>query len=773
MSNRPSTSALVALGLVTATALALQVVLTRIFSSVLAYHFSFLAISLSLLGTGAGALVVYIWPRRFDGDPTAVLGRWSVWFALSLLLLPLILVRLDLIMTGSLTTSFVINLAVACAVSAIPPFASGVVVAVAISKFSSAIGVVYAADLIGAGLGALAAVPLLWLGPAPNLVVLLGIFSAAAAYLFDTDATLRRRATAIGIACVLLLTGAAFTRVIYLEPGHSKRQGEPVGEHWTPLTRAFGYDSVKKTAAKGTTFALLLYDRAYAPVPRVEGDNLPNWKDLRTGPQSIGYELTGPGHALVIGGGGGRDIYTALSQGQTVDVIELNEGIRRVVDEDLGHVSGAPYSRKGVSTVIGDGRSALAARDTKYDQIHIGFTDTLSANAAQGFALAENNLYTIEAFQDYFDHLKPRGILNVSRLYQLVGDEALRVAVLAQAALEVRGLEDPRSHMLVIRGTDFLGPPTGTVLLRMDPFSPAEVAFIERMAKERGDGVVYGPRGPYEAEWKDLAEAPSIEAFCNSYHLDVCPPTDDKPFFFNMERLSAVGLGSGYYGSQASPFSMLLLTLGILIVLSAIAFVTPLWMAPDKSPPPLGALSYFLFIGLGFLLVEITLIQRLVLFLGFPTYALSVVLFSLLIFSGLGSWMTTFFEPRRGMQLALAAAIGLILVSAYALQPVLRSLIWLPLAGRVVVAVLLVAPIATSLGMAMPLGLSRLEALHPKALPYAWGINGIASVLASVLGVVVAMLYGFTVAGLVAALCYGAALVHAFVGDWPETATAK
>ncbi len=768
MSNRPSAGALVALGLVTATALALQVVLTRVFSSVLAYHFSFLAISLSLLGTGAGALVVYIWPSYFDDAPEVVLGRWSARFAASLALLPLILVRLDFTMTAQLSAEFVANFALACAVAAIPPFASGVVVAVAIARYTAAIGVVYAADLFGAGIGAFLAVPLLWLGPAPNLLVLLGLVSAVAAVLFSAESKVRRSAALAGGFGIILLGLSTVTGVLYLDPGHNLNQGEVVGEHWTPLTRAFGYTGHKKNR-----FALLLYDRAYAPVPMVEGDDHPGWKELRTGPQSIGYELTGPGRALVIGGGGGRDIYTALSEGQEVEVIELNEGIRRVVDEDLGYLSGAPYSRPGVSTVIADGRSALAARNTKYDQIHIGFTDTLSANAAQGFALAENNLYTVEAFVEYLEHLKPRGILNVSRLYRLVGDEALRVTVLTQAGLEAYGIEDPQRHMVVIRGKDILGPPTGTVLARLEPFTDEELARIGKLAEERGDGVVYGPGGPYEEEWKQLAEAGSIEEFCNAYHLNVCPPTDDKPFFFNMERLLSFGFsGMGYWGGEASPFSMLLLTLAILTVLSVIAFVVPLWVAPDKAPPPLGALTYFWCIGLGFLLVEITLIQRLVLFLGFPTYALSVVLFSLLVFSGVGSWLTSKLDLERGMLGALAAATILVLVTTFALPPILRSLIGLPLAGRVVIAVLLVAPVATSLGMAMPLGLRRMEILYPRAIAYAWGVNGVASVLASVLGVVVAILFGFTIAGLFATACYAVALLATYFSKSRPAASA-
>ncbi len=764
MSNQPRPGALLALALVTAAALALQILLTRIFSSVLAYHFSFLAISLSLLGTGAGALAVYIWPHWFAKESNRELGKWSAWFALSLALLPLLLVQLDLAMAGKMDSGFIFRFAVACALASIPPFLSGVVVALAITRFSSSIGIVYAADLIGAGIGALLAVPVLWLGPAPNLVVGLALVAAAAAILYSQDGVVRRFAGAAAVTSIALLILGSTTSILYLDPGHSGRQGEPVGEHWTPLTRSFGYAS-----ERSKDFAFLLYDRAYAPVPIVRGDQLPTWEILRTGPQSIGYELTGPGHALIIGGGGGRDIYTALSLGQTVDVIELNEGIRMVVDGDLGHLSGRPYSRANVSTVIGDGRSALASRDTLYDQIHLGFTDTLSANAAQGFALAENNLYTVEAFQEYLDHLKPKGILNVSRLYELVGTEALRVAVLAQASLEARGIDNPRDHMVVIKGRDFLGPPSGTVLLRLEPYTAEELALIERLAKARGQGVVYGPRGGTEDEWKEL-EAKGVEVFCNSFELNVCPPTDDKPFFFNMSRLRSFWSpreNSTIYG--ANPFKMLMLTAFILAVLSLIAFVAPLWMAPGASRPPIASLGYFWFIGLGFLLVEITLIQRLVLFLGYPTYALSVVLFTLLIFSGVGSAMTTSLDARSAMRAALGTVVLLIVASAFFLQPLLRQLIWLPLAGRVVVSILLVAPIATCLGMAMPLGLRRMEALHPLALPYAWGVNGIASVLASVLGVVVAMIFGFTVAGLLAAACYVGAWADATWGRWPSS----
>ncbi len=245
-------------------------------------------------------------------------------------------------------------------------------------------------------------VPLLYF-PAPDLLVALGVVACLAAGLFAwPDVRARVRSGAFALVGVLVLVAAGASSLLYLPMGPADRN-DLAADSWHPLSRVQGQ------ALPDNPISVLLYDRVFAPVPKVTGNDLPDWQDLLLGPASIGYELTGPGHALVVGGGGGRDIYNALTSDQTVDVIELNSAIRDVVDNSLGDVSGSPYSREGVSTSIGDGRAILAARETRYDQIHIGFTDTLSANAAQGFALTENNLYTLEAFEEYLDHLTPRG----------------------------------------------------------------------------------------------------------------------------------------------------------------------------------------------------------------------------------------------------------------------------------------------------------------------------------------------------------------------------
>ena len=763
----PPLRVLVGVALVAACTLALQVLLTRLFSAAIFYHFSFLAVSLALVGTGAGAIVLYVRPAWFDRQPLErVLARTCLLLAASLVVFPTLFVRLDLTYRASaVDPRFAINLGLACLLAMVPSLLAGTVIALTIRGYTTSVGRVYAFDLVGAGLGALAIVPLMWVLDAPTLIVGLGGVAAIAFALFAGPQ--RRQLKIIVVLVPLAATVLSATSSLnYLPP----RLGEPPGsaklaDRWMPLSRVLGYS--------GRPYALLFYDRVFAPVPLYSGKGpVPDWRVTSTGPQSIGYELTGPGRALVIGGGGGRDIFTALSSGQRrVDVIELNSTIRDVVDKKLP--AGSPYSLPRVHSTIGDGRSVLAATDTRYDQIHIGFTDTLSADSAQGFALTENNLYTLEAFDEYFDHLKPDGVLNVSRLYHLVGDEALRATILTLEALKRQGVHDPSRNVVVVLGREVqpFNSLFGTVLARKRPFTDAELRQIRTLAAARGEGIAFAPRGPYYKEWGDLARAKSIESFCSSYPLDVCAPTDDKPFFFYMKRLSDIGSsGSKQYLSSVDPVALLTLTLAILAVLSGLALVVPLYMVRDGQRPPLSQLLFFIAIGMGYLMLEIALIQRFVLFLGFPTYALSVVLFAVLIFTGIGSHLSSrWTRPRRALSVDLVVVAALIFISAFVLPPMLRGMIGLSFVARVLATIALLAPFGLTLGMAMPIGLRRLSGLHPSGVPWAWGVNGVASVLASVLAVFIAINFGFTVTTVLAGVWYLGALAHVRLGRWPAS----
>jgi hypothetical protein len=760
----------IAVGLVAGCTLALQVVLTRLFSAVLFYHFAFLAISLALLGAGAGAILVYLRPGWFARPATEpLMARWCAAFAVLLVLVPLVVVRLDFpYLTGGVTFEFAFKLALASLVATLPFLAAGVAIALAITRYVAGAGRVYAFDLGGAGLGALLVVPALWLLDAPTLAAALGVLAGVAALLVAPARSRERAAGAAAglLAAVVCLVAGASSLLYFDPPARALFGAEVVSDEWTPISRVVGYSSPAVT-----------YDQDFAPVPDVRGRGLPDWRPLGTGPQSIGYALVRRGgRSVVIGGGGGRDIYNALSAGQRrVDVIELNRAIRETVDGDLGRWSGSPYSLPGVSYAIGEGRSKLSERDTRYDQVHIGFTTTLAASSGNAYALSESNLYTVEAFDEYLDHLAPGGVLNVSRPYRLTGEEALRATVLALEALRRRGVDEPERHVAVVLGhapEDLYG----TVLVRLTPFQPREVELIRRLGAERDNapdqrlGVVYAPGGPYEREWRGLAAAGDPRDFCRDYRVDVCAPTDDRPFFFNSTRLGDVVGGSGASSTPLgrTPFVVLLLVLAVLAVLAGGAIVLPLATVSRERRPPVASMAFFAAIGLGFLLLEVALVQRFVLFLGFPTYALSVVLFALLVFTGAGAALSARMpHPRRALVGALALAAGLIAASAVGLAPLLRALIDLPFAARVAVAVTLLAPLGLSLGAAMPIGLRRLAGLHPGGVPWAWGVNGVMSVLGSVLAVAVALAWGFTATTLVGLGCYLVALAHAARGAWP------
>jgi hypothetical protein len=604
-------------------------------------------------------------------------------------------------------------------------------------------------------------------------MVALGVLAGVAAVLFAGTAVLSRNVAASVTAggCAVVALSATTGMNSLMSPYYPNVR--PAAVQWSPLNRVLGY-----SPASADAFGALFYDRIYAPVPQYQpGQPYPGWPQLFTSSQSIGLTVPPNGRALVIGGGGGRDIFDALSSGvRRVDVIELNSAIRDVVDGTLGHYSGSPYSLPRVHTVIGDGRAILSSQRTKYDKIDIGFTDAWGASAADALALSENNLYTVEAFEEYYDHLAPGGMLDVTRSYHFIGDEALRVTVLTLDALKHRGITHPENNVVVILGHDQSAQTLpGTVLSQLRPFSPAQLAEIRTLASQRGDSVAFAPGGPYQGEWVGLHQAASPQAFCTTYRLDVCAPTDDKPFFFNMKRLADIATPTPKgYAYTIEPVLLLGVTVAILLLLTLVAFGLPLWLTRRQERPPVSSLVYFAAIGLGFLTLEIALIQRFVLFLGFPTYALSIVLFSLLVFTGLGALLSSRWRrPRRGLQVALAATCVLIGLSAYLLQPLLRDLITLPFSARVAVTIAMLAPLGVLLGTAMPVGLRRLNELHPSGVAWAWGINGITSVLGSALAAFVAINWGFAIATLVALGCYLVALADAALRTWPTQGHAR
>ena len=319
MPQRPPVRVLLAVGLVAGSTLAFQVLLTRIFSAVLFYHFGFLAISLALLGIGAGAILIYVRPEPFERRGLEVgLARFTVAYGVLLLVAVALILRLDYTYEG-ITAGFVLNLGAACVLAALPFLAAGIAIGLAVKGYVSSIGRVYAFDLAGAGIGALAIVPAMWLLDAPRLVAVLALVAALAAALFaGRRAAEAGAAAAVALAACALLALSVWTQVLDVTFGDSDRAQ---AQRWTPLSRVLGFlPSVLGGRPDGPPGSgnngVVIYDKVIGEiVPFEPGRAIPGWRRLQLGPQSIGYELTGPGDALIIGGGGGRDILNAPQLG--------------------------------------------------------------------------------------------------------------------------------------------------------------------------------------------------------------------------------------------------------------------------------------------------------------------------------------------------------------------------------------------------------------------------------------------------------------------------
>jgi hypothetical protein len=426
--------------------------------------------------------------------------------------------------------------------------------------------------------------------------------------------------------------------------------------------------------------------------------------------------------------------------------------------------SGGLYRRPGVRVFVEDGRSFARRSREKYKLIQATLVDTWAATAAGAFALSENLLYTTEAFEDYLRRLDDDGVIAFSRWGFSPPRESLRIVSLAIAALQRQGAAEPWRHVVVAQDG---GPGTqmtlmDTVLISRSPFSAADLARISELAAGQ-TRVLYRPGdSPESSEFARLLLAPDRESFYRHYPIDVRPVSDDRPFFFYNAQLrdAAAYLRLARARDIDVKINEALPLLARLVAISLAAVAVILLLPPlvlrlrGGGRPGLFPL-YFAAIGLGFILIEVALIQKLILFLGHPTYALTVVVFTLLVSSGLGSaWSeraAAAGDRRRAAILVATAALAVVIAALAA--PVRDACILWPLPARAMAAAALVAPLGFLMGVAFPRGLKRLEAAAPGWVRWAWALNAAASVLGSVLAIALALTVGLT-----ATLHTGAAL---------------
>jgi SAM-dependent methyltransferase len=773
----PPRSAYAALFLLSAGALLFQVTFVRIFSAAIWYHFAFLVVSVSLFGIGASGVALALWGggagrsdetggAAHETEPSEVAAREAGMLGLAPLLFAITAIGAYLGVRATPFSPFRILQDPAQAgwfllldlLLAVPFFFFGLTVALVLRAWPHRAGRLYAFDLVGAAAGVLLlffALPALG---ARGAIALSAVFGALAAVLLAGPGRMRMVSAVAGLAMLPLVVWPGLLPDVRLDASKpvTSEAAQPGAKlaftRWSPLARI---DVVEKPGAPPMIF---LDAGAATPVTA--------WRDAGVAigdVSSLAPALRRGGRVAVIGSGGGVDVQNALVLGAShVTAIEINPVILELVTGRYREAAGNVFTDPRVEVVRDEGRNFIARRDARYDVIQSTLIDTWAASASGAYSLSENYLYTVEAIGSFLDHLTPEGLLSITRWYY----EAPRLASLVREALVRRGVEHPERHVMVIEQRL-----RSTMVVKREPFTAEESAVLAEFAGLAPDRLVqHDPSAPSDSNFFGaFLGARDPRSFYRATDFALHPVSDDSPFFFQMTRWSRLSpdvlagfTGRGVLEPLALPVAQIVLiaALAIALLLSAVLLATPLLARAVPREGRWRWLAYFAALGVAYIVVEVVLMQRLALLLGHPTYSVTLTLFAILLFSGLGAtWVDRLEAPAaslaRPLLLALMAAL---LFTAFALPRLVP--LWLPLGlpVRVALALAVIAPAAFVMGMPFPLAIRALGRGHPGHIAWGWAANGCGSVVGSVLAVLGAMLTGFTAVLVGAALVYAGAL---------------
>ena len=765
---------------ITLATLMYEILLTRIFSVTMWYHFAFMAVSVALFGMTVGAIAVYLLPGFFTAERTKQhIAAGSLLFSVSIVLSFIAHLRIPFAPSASLAG--LAALACMYVVIAIPFVFSGLCVCLALTRFPRQVSRLYAADLAGAAAGCIALICTLKLTDGPTAVFVVALLASLGAVAFAAEAG-ARNLVRTGVLCVAFFACFAAVHTVLvarqapllrISRAKGRLEGIPLYERWNSFSRVQVYGNPDRfTEPRGwglstesprghrvRQLSMNIDASALTYLTHFDG----NYADL----EHLKYDVTNMAHyvrrdakVLVVGTGGGRDILSALVFRQkSVCGIEINreviDAVNRVFGDFTGHLDRDPR----ITFVNDEARSWITRSRDKFDIIQISLIDTWAATAAGAFVLSENSLYTIEAWRIFLDHLAPNGVLTVSRW--CIGNspaEIYRLTLLACASLEQRGIRDPRNHIIIVRhqprpsaGNEPEG--IATLLVSKEPFTDHDANTIAEVAAGMQFTVMLAPRTASDSTLEAIASGANLTTFAAKFPVNISAPTDDSPFFFHMLRLRDL-LHRGPWQGQAGPNVNAVFVLGallvIVVVLTVVCILGPLILATTKGSRTGGLplFAFFACIGLGFMMVEISQMQRLIVFLGHPTYGLSVVLFVLLLSGGLGSYSTGRTERAAGTGpiVRLLLLIGALIAFGLATPCAVRTFEGAVTPVRIAVAIAILFPLGFLMGMAFPLGMKVASARSASMTPWLWGTNGAASVCASVLAVAVALSAGISAA---------------------------
>ena len=795
-----------AIAVISAASIGYEILLMRLFSIVQWHHFAYMIISLALLGYGASgtflaltqhrllprfALVFmssavlfgvtavgsFILAQRVPFNPLEVIWDYRQWFYLLLLYLCL----------------------------TIPFFFAATCIALSFARFKQQIGHIYRSDLLGAGGGALGIVLALFVLPPSGCLKLLGALGVFAAVLASLDRRLScpRWLPLVLLVCTLMLPMTWPNAWIALRlsdykgltqalrvPGTDvlSERSSPLGflsvvqSPTIPFRHAPGL-SLNSHTEPPPQLGLFTDGDSLSVITRYDGRREPlAYLDFMT--SALPYHLRQRPRVLILGAGGGADVLQArYHRASAIDAVELNPQVVDLVQREHADFAGQVYSSTGVRVQVAEARGFVTASRDLYDVIQVALLDSFGASTAGVHALNESYLYTVEALQAYLNRLRPGGLLAITRWLKLPPRDSLKLFATAIVALEQSGATHPDRQLAMIRGWQ-----TATLVVKRGELTTEEIATLRSFCDQRAFDIAYYPgmpaamanrynvlNQPYLFEGAMALLGDDRDDFLQRYKYDVAPATDNRPYFFHFFKwrvLPEILALRGQGGLPLLEWGYLLLIAALLqaILVSFALIILPLRKL-QSSPASGWSRSrigfYFAALGLAFLFIEIAFIQRFILFLSHPLYAISVVLCAFLVFAGLGSGYAARLtqraekvpQRRQGVQIVLAVT-GIATMSIlylFLLEPLFQWCLWLPVVVKIVLTLALIAPLSFCMGMPFPLGLAGVARQMPDMIPWVWGINGCTSVLSAILATILAIHYGFTVVIGLALVLYGLA----------------
>ncbi len=793
--------------------LILQISITRVMSVTVGYHSAFIVIAVVMLGLAASAVRAFVHMNR-DNPVTATAAIGGAYrAALLTALVTMVYVHVVARDWGPLNHNG-IRMTVAAMLFYLPFDQCGYAIAILLRHYAKNISRLYWFDLAGAAAGCLLAIPLLNATSALNVLLGCALLAGVAGLLLSREYRRWKWLTfggglsfvLAGLLLVALLVVPELTRIPFAK---GLDQRNVLWQSWNSLARVSVLPAVPGLEQGLTAYQSALDDASFDPdsaqrllqagwgMSRVYRGHVPPilWLQLDTdaGTQIVkqspteeleflGWDVTAAGYWLtpqpdrvfVVGGGGGRDVLVAqVFQAGQIDVAELNPDVIDAVEEVFASFSGRPYSAPNVTLKIGDARRHLTNRDDQYDLIQMSMIDTWAASMSGTLVLSENALYTMEAFDLYLESLKPNGVLSISRWYDARQfGETARVISLMGTALRNAGIQQPENHIAVLLNKGYFGGTIATCLLSKSPLTSTQIRSLADVAARMQFTLVW----PADVQPDVGFDVPRVARgeLEGLAHFDLSPPTDDRPFFFNLKRplagwIKAIQTGDMQYGSESI---LILLAMFLAMALASRLFVfRPLQNyhrqqqaqhADSNHRTTDGRIrfaSYFFAgIGVGFILVEMALIQRYIVYLGHPTYAITIVLFTLLLFSGLGSYFTARFDNRQLGTIVRWSAGCIILaiaLTAWAVPGLLANTRHWPDAARIAMSMVLVAPAAFCMGMLLPYGMRCLSQHRlDSMIPWMWGLNGVFGVMGTIIGTAIALFGGYTLVFAAAVAAY-------------------